>query len=97
MIHLPVRAMRMAFLGLTCLASGFAAADTIHRSCQAPTLAASQLTFAARLTPADHSEVGIRTTTSLVWRCGTAGWKIAREHNSSVRVEANELRRLMGD
>jgi ketosteroid isomerase-like protein len=60
-------------------------------------LAASQLTFAARLTQADRSELGIRTTTSLVWRCGASGWKIAREHNSSVRVDGDALRRLMGE
>lgn len=60
-------------------------------------LAASQLTFAARLTMADKTEVGIRTTTSLVWRCGEQGWKIAREHNSSVRVDAAELNRLMAN
>jgi ketosteroid isomerase-like protein len=60
-------------------------------------LAASYMTWAARLTPADRSAVGIRSTTSLVWRCGAGGWKIAREHTSSVRVDASELRRLMGE
>ncbi|WP_218008364.1 hypothetical protein, partial [Hydrogenophaga intermedia] len=30
--------------------------------------------------------IGIRTLSSLTWRCSEEGWKIVREHNSSQRL-----------
>ncbi|WP_395835520.1 YybH family protein [Archangium violaceum] len=47
-------------------------------------LAASTLEFEARIEAADGNVTNIRTRSSLVWRCSDAGWKIIREHNSSV-------------
>lgn len=54
-------------------------------------LAASTLQFVARLEKKDGSVTGIRTLSSLVWRRGAAGWKIIREHNSSVIIPPAEL------
>lgn len=47
-------------------------------------LAASTLQFVARLEAGDGAVTGIRTLSTLVWRCTGEGWKIVREHNSSV-------------
>lgn len=46
-------------------------------------LAASSLVFIARIELLDATVTDIRTTTSLVWRRGPAGWRIVREHNST--------------
>jgi len=54
-------------------------------------LAAVAMQFVARLTTADGAEVGIRTLSSLTWRCTSQGWKIVREHNSSQRLNAQSL------
>ncbi|MFD9697497.1 YybH family protein [Lentzea sp. NPDC059081] len=53
-------------------------------------LAASTLRFLARIvTPAGVTD--IRTTTSLVWRRTSDGWRIVREHNSTKVLPAGEL------
>jgi ketosteroid isomerase-like protein len=57
-------------------------------------LATSTLEFGARLEVADGSIVGIRTRSTLVWRCTHDGWRIVREHNSSRRITAEETQRL---
>ncbi|WP_440901586.1 YybH family protein [Actinosynnema sp.] len=49
-------------------------------------LAASTLVFEVDLETADGTRSRLRTTTSLVWRRGADGWRIVREHNSSVRL-----------
>lgn len=54
-------------------------------------LAASWLVFVARLETADGTVTGIRTTTSLVWRRTSDGWKVVREHNSSAVLPPDEL------
>jgi ketosteroid isomerase-like protein len=56
--------------------------------------ATSTLEFGARLETADGSIVGIRTRSTLVWRCVNDGWRIVREHNSSRRITAEETQRL---
>ncbi|MFC9428871.1 YybH family protein [Streptomyces sp. NPDC056987] len=53
-------------------------------------LAASTLTFVARITMPD-STTDIRTTTSLVWHRTADGWRIVREHNSSKVLPAGDL------
>lgn len=58
-------------------------------------LASSTLQFVARLEKKDGSVTGIRTLSSLVWRRGTAGWKIVREHNSSVIIPPAQLAAAM--
>ena len=60
-------------------------------------LAASNLTFAARITRGDGSAVGIRTFTLLVWRCTADGWKIVREHNSTVVLPDGDVDAVMGE
>jgi ketosteroid isomerase-like protein len=57
-------------------------------------LATSTLEFGARLEAADGSIIGIRTRSTLVWRCTNAGWRIVREHNSSRRITAEETQQL---
>lgn len=58
-------------------------------------LAASTLEFAARLNAADGTAIGIRTRSSLVWRCHAEGWKIVREHNSSTKISTAETDQLL--
>jgi ketosteroid isomerase-like protein len=58
-------------------------------------LAASTLEFVARLEAADGKIVGIRTRSSLVWRCRADGWRIVREHNSSTIVPPAETDQLL--
>jgi ketosteroid isomerase-like protein len=58
-------------------------------------IAASTLEFAARLEAADGKIVGIRTRSSLVWRCHDDGWKIVREHNSSQTISPAETDALL--
>ncbi|MFD0305751.1 YybH family protein [Streptomyces sp. NPDC127119] len=53
-------------------------------------LAASTLTFVARITMPDGT-TDIRTTTSLVWRRTPDGWRIVREHNSTKVLPAGDL------
>ncbi|MFJ9585608.1 YybH family protein [Streptomyces acidicola] len=53
-------------------------------------LAASTLTFVARITMPDAT-TDIRTTTSLVWRRTPDGWRIVREHNSTKVLPAGDL------
>jgi ketosteroid isomerase-like protein len=52
-------------------------------------LAASTLEFEALIEAADGNVTRIRTRSSLVWRCIRAGWKIIREHNSSVVIPSD--------
>jgi ketosteroid isomerase-like protein len=47
-------------------------------------LAMVNLQFVAKLSALSGSVTGIRTYTSLAWRCTGEGWKIVREHNSST-------------
>lgn len=54
-------------------------------------LAASSLVFEAHLRPGDGPEVGIRTTTALVWRLTGDGWRIVREHNSTSEIPAGSI------
>lgn len=54
-------------------------------------MVASTLEFAARLEEADGKVTGIRTRSSLVWRCSADGWKIVREHNSSRVIRNAEI------
>lgn len=54
-------------------------------------LAASSLVFLARIELLDGTVSDIRTTTSLVWRRTRSGWRIAREHNSTVVLPAGAL------
>jgi ketosteroid isomerase-like protein len=58
-------------------------------------LAASTLEFVACIEAADGKIVGIRTRSSLVWRCHADGWRIVREHNSSTSVSAAETDQLL--
>jgi ketosteroid isomerase-like protein len=53
-------------------------------------LAASTLTFVARITMPDVT-TDIRTTTSLVWRRTPDGWRIVREHNSTTVLPTGNL------
>lgn len=53
-------------------------------------LAASTLTFAARITMPDGA-TDIRTTTSLVWRSTPDGKRIVREHNSTKVLVTGSL------
>lgn len=75
--------------------------SAVHRVVDGPfvvpsgDVAASTLLFAGRLEAADGTVTGIRTFTSLVWRCTGEGWKIAREHNSSVIVPADQIDALV--
>jgi ketosteroid isomerase-like protein len=59
-------------------------------------LASSSLVFVARLETLDGTVTGIRTTTSLVWRLTDSGWRIIREHNSSVVVPVKTIRDQLG-
>lgn len=60
-------------------------------------LATSTLQFVARLEKKDGTVTGIRTHSSLVWRRGAAGWKIIREHNSSVIIPPAQLAAAMAE
>jgi ketosteroid isomerase-like protein len=53
-------------------------------------LAASSLVFLARIEPLAGAISLIRTTTALVWRRTAHGWRIIREHNSTVRLSEGE-------
>ena len=55
------------------------------------TIASSTLQFVARLAKKDGTVTGIRTFSSLVWQRGASGWKIIREHNSSVIIPSAEI------
>lgn len=54
-------------------------------------LAASRLVFEARIETGEGELMGIRTTTSLVWRLTDDGWRIVREHNSTVQIPAGQV------
>jgi ketosteroid isomerase-like protein len=54
-------------------------------------LAAVNLQFIGRLTGQDGKITGIRTFTSLTWRCTAEGWKIVREHNSSTILPVDQI------
>lgn len=58
-------------------------------------LVASTLEFVARLEDEGGKIVGIRTRSSLVWRCHAGGWKIVREHNSSTGISPAETDQLL--
>lgn len=58
-------------------------------------LAASRLVFEARVESGEGEVLGIRTTTSLVWRLTDDGWKIVREHNSTVEIPADEVEAIV--
>lgn len=53
-------------------------------------IAASTLEFVARLEAGDGKTTGIRTRSSIVWRCHADGWRIVREHNSSLTISPAE-------
>jgi hypothetical protein len=54
-------------------------------------LAAVTMQFVARLITGDGEVIGIRTLSSLTWRCSEKGWKIVREHNSSQRLSRDAI------
>lgn len=58
-------------------------------------LAASSLEFIARIEPLKGDVVGIRTRSDLVWRCEALGWRIVREHNSSVVIPVGQAERVL--
>lgn len=60
-----------------------------------PDLATSTLEFVAALTAADGKVTGIRTRSTLVWRCSDSAWRIVREHNSSRVVPTPEVQALL--
>jgi len=72
-----------------------------HRFALAPSillssdLAVATLQFIVRLEGKDGKVTGIRVFTSLAWRCTGDGWKIVREHNSSVVLPADQVDAVM--
>ena len=61
--------------------------DVVHSG----DLASSYLIFLARLTTADDTLVCLRCTNALVWRRTNNGWRIIRDHTSSVTLTPEEL------
>lgn len=53
--------------------------------------AVATLQFVARLEGEDGKVTGIRTLSSLAWRCTGDGWKIVREHHSSQVVPTDQI------
>ena len=81
---------------------GFSALNTAHhRLAMDPfvlasgNLAVATLQWAARLGGRDGTVAGVRTFTSLAWPCIGEGWKIVREHNSSVVLPADQVDAVM--
>ncbi len=77
---------------------GFSALHTAHhRLAMGPfvlasgDLAVATLQWVARFEGGDGKVTGIRTFTSLAWRCTGDGWKIVREHNSSVVLPPDQV------
>lgn len=58
-------------------------------------LAASRLVFEARIETGEGELMGIRTTTSLVWHLADDGWRIVREHNSTVEIPADQVEAIV--
>ena len=58
-------------------------------------LAASSLEFTARIETLAGKVTGIATRSDIVWRCGPAGWKIIREHNSSTTIPVAVAERVL--
>ena len=61
--------------------------EVVHSS----DLASSYLIFLARLTTADDTLVCLRCTNALVWRRTSNGWRIVRDHTSSVALTPEEM------
>lgn len=61
--------------------------DVVHSG----DLASSYLIFLARLTTADGTLVCLRCTNALVWRRTSVGWRIVRDHTSSVALAPDEM------
>ncbi|MGV2921827.1 hypothetical protein [Streptomyces alfalfae] len=59
--------------------------------------ASAYVVFIARLTRADGAVVGSRTTSALVWRRTRDGWRITRDHTSSVLLTPRELAAAIAD
>jgi hypothetical protein len=53
-------------------------------------IAASRMVFIAALEPGGGEPIGIRATTSSVWRNTPQGWRIFREHTSTVKIPIEE-------
>ncbi|CAM5370149.1 hypothetical protein SALBM135S_08558 [Streptomyces alboniger] len=53
--------------------------------------ASAYVVFIARLTRADGTVIGTRATSALVWRRTGDGWRIMRDHTSSVVLSPQEL------
>jgi ketosteroid isomerase-like protein len=53
--------------------------------------ASAYVVFIARLTTADGTVIGNRATSALVWRRTRGGWRIMRDHTSSVLLTPEEL------
>ncbi len=77
---------------------GFSALNTAHHRfamglfvLSSGDLAVATLQWVARLEGGDGKVTGIRSFTTLAWRCTGDGWKIVREHNSSVVLPANQV------
>lgn len=78
--------------------SGFSALNTAHhRLLSGPfvlasgNLAVATFGWAARLEGRDGKVTGLRSYSTLTWRCTGDGWKIVREHNSSVVLPVDQV------
>ena len=58
-------------------------------------LAVTTLQWVARLEGRGSKVTGIRSFTTLAWRCTGDGWKIVREHNPSVVLPADQVDAVM--
>jgi ketosteroid isomerase-like protein len=79
---------RVPFTSLRSAQHGISVAPKLVRD---GNIAAVTMQFVAKLTTGEGSEVGIRTLSSLTWRCSAQGWKIVQEHNSSQRMDKQAL------
>ncbi len=77
---------------------GFSALKTAHhRLLSGPfvlasgNLAVATFQWAARLEGRDGKVTGLRSFSTLTWRCTGDDWKIVREHNSSVVLPADQV------
>lgn len=77
---------------------GFSVLNTAHhRLAMGPfvlssgDLAVATLQWVARFESKDGKVTGIRSFTTLAWRCTGDGWKIVREHNSSVVLPPGQV------
>ena len=81
---------------------GFSALNTAHHRLlsdpfviASSDLAVATFGWAARLEGGDGKVTGIRSFSTLAWRCTGDGWKIVREHNSSVVLPTGQVDAVM--